>query len=365
MSGSSGSPAETIRRSEGSGRRVVRRASIRYSVGAWQRTLIPSRSSEVEPLRRVEAAVVDDRGGAGQPGGEEDVAGRLRPAGRGRAPGELAGPRAEPVGRLDRLAEQVAVGVDDAARVAGRAGGEDDQRRVLGVHLLDRGRRLLRPVLVEHVADLVHRHRRHPGRQPLEQPLLADAEGGLGGLHPVARGRAGAAACCRAAPPRPSASRRASRAPTRSGCRPASSPRRRASPRGRGRRPRGRPSRRSVRRSASRAGRRRRRSRRSPGARPASAPAGRRSGSRRASLRWRRVLRAPRGQGSGVCPGGSGGPAHSALCWGVLRLGASMRCQAKAAKRSQAHPTLPNGSRSQGPVPRQAPPSERRAGFRR
>jgi hypothetical protein len=44
-------------------------------------------------------------------------------------------PRAEPVLGLDLLAEQIAVGVDDAARVAGGARGEDDQRRVLGVHV--------------------------------------------------------------------------------------------------------------------------------------------------------------------------------------------------------------------------------------
>ena len=35
---------------------------------------------------------------------------------------------------LEPLADQVAVGVDDAARLAGGARGEDDQRRVLGVH---------------------------------------------------------------------------------------------------------------------------------------------------------------------------------------------------------------------------------------
>ena len=98
------------------------------------------RLGQVEPLGRVEAALVDRRRGAGQPGREEDVAGRLRPARGGRAPDQLAGARAEPVLGLGALAGQVAVGVDDAARLAGGAGGEDDQRRVLGVHLLDRGR---------------------------------------------------------------------------------------------------------------------------------------------------------------------------------------------------------------------------------
>ena len=129
-----------MRRSAGSGRSAVRLASIRYSVGAWQRTLTPSASARSSRSAGSKRPVVDDRRGAGQPGGEEDVAGRLRPARRGRAPDQLARARAEPVLGLRPLAGQVAVGVDDAARLAGRAGGEDDQRRVLGVHRLDRGR---------------------------------------------------------------------------------------------------------------------------------------------------------------------------------------------------------------------------------
>ena len=40
-----GSPAEIKRRSEPMGRSSVRLARIRYSVGAWQRTLTPSRST--------------------------------------------------------------------------------------------------------------------------------------------------------------------------------------------------------------------------------------------------------------------------------------------------------------------------------
>ena len=230
------------------------------------------RLGEVEPLGGVEAAVVDDRGGAGQPGGEEDVAGRLRPSRRRRAPDQLALARAEPVLGLDPLAEQVAVGVDDAARLAGGAGGEDDQGRVLGVHRLDRGRRLLRAVLVEDRGDLGQGHRRHAVGQLGQQRAPRRRRASARRRSPAARGPGGAAACCRAAPPRPSASRRAASAPTRSGCRPGSSPRRRARPRAPRRRRRARPSRRSVRRSASRAGCPRRRPRRSPAARPASAP---------------------------------------------------------------------------------------------
>ena len=43
-SGFSASPADTILRSSGSGRKPARFASIRYSVGAWQSTFTPSRS---------------------------------------------------------------------------------------------------------------------------------------------------------------------------------------------------------------------------------------------------------------------------------------------------------------------------------
>ena len=142
------------------------------------------RLGQVEPLGGVEAPGVDRRRGAGQPGGEEDVAGRLRPARRGRTPDQLAGARGEPVLGLGALPVQVAVGVDDAPRLAGRAGGEDDQRRVLGAHLLDRGGRLLGAVLVEHRGDILQRHRRYAVRQLGEQLRFADAERRRRGAHP-------------------------------------------------------------------------------------------------------------------------------------------------------------------------------------
>ena len=134
------------------------------------------RLGEVEPLGWVEATVVDDRGGTGQPGGEKDVARRLRPARRRRAPNQLAVARAEPVLGLGALSLQVAIGVHDPPRLTGGARGEDDQRRVLGIHRFDRRRCLLRQVLVERPSDLRHRHRRHAVRQLGEQRLLANAE---------------------------------------------------------------------------------------------------------------------------------------------------------------------------------------------
>lgn len=86
---------------------------------------------------------------------------------------------------LALLAEQVAIGVDDAARLAGGAGGEDDQRRVLGAHLLDRGRGLLRQVLVEDAGDVGHRHRRHPVGQLGQQLFFTDAKLGICSGDPV------------------------------------------------------------------------------------------------------------------------------------------------------------------------------------
>src|SRR5215212_3458731 len=66
-------------------------------------------SEKAEPLVRVEAAVVQQRRRAAQPGRDEHVSGRLGPAAGGRAPGELAGARAEPVLGLHALAGQVAL----------------------------------------------------------------------------------------------------------------------------------------------------------------------------------------------------------------------------------------------------------------
>ena len=76
---------------------------------------------DVEPLLGVEAGVVQQRRGAHQPGGDEHVAGGLRPARRGGAPGQVAVAGAEPVLGLDPLAGQVALAVADRLRLAGGA----------------------------------------------------------------------------------------------------------------------------------------------------------------------------------------------------------------------------------------------------
>ena len=154
----------------------VRRASIRYSVGAWQRTLTPSASAKSSrsagskrPSWMTAAAPVSQGARKTLRADFDQPVAVVHQARSPRA-------RAEPVLGLDPLAEQVAVGVDHAARLAGGARGEDDQRRVLGVHRRRprpaspaagprRGRRRSRPV-----------HRRHPVGQHAEQRLFADAE---------------------------------------------------------------------------------------------------------------------------------------------------------------------------------------------
>src|SRR5207244_11118410 len=85
------------------------------------------------PLGGMEAAVVDEGGSPAEPWRDEDVAGRLRPAGGRRAPDELAVEGPEPTRRLQALPGQVSLGVDDAARLARSPRREDDQRRVGGI----------------------------------------------------------------------------------------------------------------------------------------------------------------------------------------------------------------------------------------
>ncbi len=85
---------------------------------------------------------------------------------------------------LGALAEQVAVGMNHPARLTSGAGSEDDQRRVLGIHRLDRGGCLLGKVLVENGRHVGHRHRRHPVRQLSEQAFLAHAELRIGSSDP-------------------------------------------------------------------------------------------------------------------------------------------------------------------------------------
>ena len=189
-----------------------------------QSTFTPSRSATVEPLLGVEAGVVQERRGAHQPGRDEHVAGRLRPAGGGGAPREVAVARAEPVLGLDALAGQVALAVADRLRLARGARGEGDQRRVVGREVGGGGRRRVVERLVGDRQQRAGRSRRRGRRRrrARRRPRRAARRG------PSARaGPSAAAARCRAARRRRSGSRRPSPRPTRAGCRSPSSRRRR------------------------------------------------------------------------------------------------------------------------------------------
>ena len=90
---------------------------------------------DLQSLVRVEAGIVQERRGAPDPGRDERVAGRLRPAGGGRAPDELVRLRRQPVLGLEALAGQVALAVQDRLRLTGRAARERDQARIGGVQV--------------------------------------------------------------------------------------------------------------------------------------------------------------------------------------------------------------------------------------
>ena len=192
----------------------------------------PLALDQLQALGGIEAGVVDHRRGPAEPRSDEDVARRLRPAGRRRAPDELALPGPEPVLGLGPLAGQVALGVQRPARLAGRPRGEDDQGAVVGPQVGDsRGGSWGRSSSITRATSAIVIAGTPSGSSPSSSSSPTQSTG-VRGAAPAARGRGGEAACCRAGRSRPSASRPASPAPTRSGCRPGSSPRRRGPPRG-------------------------------------------------------------------------------------------------------------------------------------
>jgi hypothetical protein len=103
---------------------------------------------QLESLGRVEAGVVQQRGGAAQPRGDERVAGRLGPSAGGGAPGQLTGAGAEPVLGLHALPGQVALAVADRLRRPRGARGEHQQRRRALVQIGRGGGRGLEQALV-------------------------------------------------------------------------------------------------------------------------------------------------------------------------------------------------------------------------
>ena len=77
---------------------------------------------------------------------------------------------------LQFLAGEVALRVDDTARLAGRARGEDDRRRVGGGEVGQRGGGLLVQVLVEDAGEVVHVHVGDAVGQLGQVARLADAQ---------------------------------------------------------------------------------------------------------------------------------------------------------------------------------------------
>ena len=216
-SGLSASPAATAPRRSIRPRSVARLAITRYSVGAMHSRSTALALEQLQPLVGIEARVVQQRRRAAQPRRDEHVAGRLGPAGRGRAPHEVAGAGVEPVARLQHLAGQVALAVEHGLRLAGGARGERDQARVAGLEVRRAAGPARRrssphgahsvgpsqPAAREHVgvalvADHVAAARRgEPQLEVLRAQLLVAGERRRG----------------------PAGSRRPSSAPTRAGCR--------------------------------------------------------------------------------------------------------------------------------------------------
>ena len=138
-----GAPPATRRRSRGSAARRrrprgaaaaraawCRLAMARYSVGAMHSTSTPSRSITSSRSAGSKRASCISAVAPADPGGDERVAGGLRPAaGRG-APAQVALAGAEPVLGLGGLPGQVALAVADRLGLARGARGEHDQRRV-------------------------------------------------------------------------------------------------------------------------------------------------------------------------------------------------------------------------------------------
>ena len=95
---------------------------------------------QLQALVGVEPRVVQQRRRAAQPGGDEDIAGGLRPAARGRAPDELPGRGREPALGLEALPVEVALSVQHALGLARGAAREGDQAGLVLAELHGAGR---------------------------------------------------------------------------------------------------------------------------------------------------------------------------------------------------------------------------------
>ena len=162
----------------------------RYSVGAMQSTFTRSRVEHLQALGGIEARVVQQRRRAADPRRDEDVARRLAPAARRRAPDEVAGARREPVLGLQRLAGEVALAVDDRLRLARGPARERDQARIQRREV---GRRRHAPRRARAAA--------HPGAGSARRPPRPPADRARGRA-PAGRARSARPSPPRRAPPR-------------------------------------------------------------------------------------------------------------------------------------------------------------------
>ena len=230
ISGLSGSPADTMWRSDGAANEssAARLAIIRYSVGAWQSTA--TRSDAIRSRRccgskrsscsRQAAPLIQAATNALRADSDQPLAAVHQASSPGRAAYQCSA--------CTLLALQVALRVQRALGPAGRAGGEDDQRRVGGDRRTRQAPRS--PGGSASLVDVDHARR----LACLRQRLLDGRPIALGAQHqrhvrvvdPLGDLGAGAVAPTRAASRPRVASRRASPAPSRAASRSSSSRRR-------------------------------------------------------------------------------------------------------------------------------------------
>ena len=185
MSTPSGSPAEIARRRSGRGRSEPERASIRYSVGAWQRMVTPSRSATSSRPAGSNRASTSSAAAPITQGATKTLRADFDHPVAVVTQTRSSSVAADPVLGLVALCGQVARGVEGRPRLARGARGEHDQCRVGGSEVGVVGRRLLRLVLVERRGDVGQGHAIHAAGHLGEKLLLADAERRVGDADPV------------------------------------------------------------------------------------------------------------------------------------------------------------------------------------
>ena len=225
-SGLSGSPAATAWRRPGSGRRPHALGDRPVLGGRHAEHVDALALDHLQPLRRVEAGVVQQRRRRPRSQGamntlradfDQPLAAVHQQRSPSRAPNQCSA--------CTRWPAQVALAVADRLRLAGGAGGEHDQRGVLGRQVGGGRGRGLEQALVGHPEQRARRSR-PPRRWRRRARRRSPARGSTASMRAPQVARR-AAARCRGARRRRCGSRPPAPAPTRAGCRSPSSPRRR------------------------------------------------------------------------------------------------------------------------------------------